>query len=259
MAINVQNVERFKFIAHKIIPLVYDDSLSYYEFLCKVMQKLNEVISSLDNQNEILKTFVEEILDWETSTDNKYNQFVNNINTLFEAFKQGEVAARTAFMNALIGSYNASTHYAVGQYVRYGDNVYKCTTATSGEAWNSAHWTQVVYADDLSSSVISPTVNTEAITEGTKVTITDKDGAHEFDVMNGVNGTNGKSAYASAQDGGFTGTETQFNNGLSVMGNVSGIDREKGLFVIKPSGVEYDKLKPEDMVVVDLEGNKVEG
>ena len=31
-------------------------------------------------------------------------------------------------------------------------------------------------------------------------------------------------------------------------GNVSGIDREKGLFVIKPSGVEYDLLKPEDMV-----------
>lgn len=42
-------------------------------------------------------------------------------------------------------------------------------------------------------------------------------------------------------------------------GNVSGIDREKGLFVIKPSGVEYEDLTPEDMVVVDLEGNKVEG
>lgn len=42
-------------------------------------------------------------------------------------------------------------------------------------------------------------------------------------------------------------------------GNVSGIDREKGLFVIKPSGVEYDKLTPEDMVVMDLQGNKVEG
>ena len=42
-------------------------------------------------------------------------------------------------------------------------------------------------------------------------------------------------------------------------GNVSGIDREKGLFVIKPSGVEYDMLTPDDMVVVDLEGNKVEG
>ena len=42
-------------------------------------------------------------------------------------------------------------------------------------------------------------------------------------------------------------------------GNVSGIDREKGLFVIKPSGVDYDVLKPSDMVVMDLEGNKVEG
>ena len=42
-------------------------------------------------------------------------------------------------------------------------------------------------------------------------------------------------------------------------GNVSGIDREKGLFVIKPSGVDYDKLSPEDMVVMDLQGNRVEG
>jgi len=42
-------------------------------------------------------------------------------------------------------------------------------------------------------------------------------------------------------------------------GNVSGIDADSGLFVIKPSGVEYDKLTPEDMVVMDLDGNKVEG
>ena len=42
-------------------------------------------------------------------------------------------------------------------------------------------------------------------------------------------------------------------------GNVSAIDRASGLIVIKPSGVEYDKLTPEDMVVVDLNGNKVEG
>ena len=42
-------------------------------------------------------------------------------------------------------------------------------------------------------------------------------------------------------------------------GNVSGIDREKGLFVIKPSGVEYDELTPDDLVVMDLKGNQVEG
>lgn len=42
-------------------------------------------------------------------------------------------------------------------------------------------------------------------------------------------------------------------------GNVSGIDRESGYFVIKPSGVDYDALSPDDMVVMDLDGNKIEG
>ena len=40
-------------------------------------------------------------------------------------------------------------------------------------------------------------------------------------------------------------------------GNASGIDREKGLVVIKPSGVDYDVMKPSDMVVVDLQTGKV--
>ena len=46
---------------------------------------------------------------------------------------------------------------------------------------------------------------------------------------------------------------------LFTWGNVSAIDRKTGLVVIKPSGVSYDNMKPEDMVVVDLEGKVVEG
>lgn len=42
-------------------------------------------------------------------------------------------------------------------------------------------------------------------------------------------------------------------------GNVSGIDRSRELFVIKPSGVDYESLTPEQLVVVDLNGEKVEG
>ena len=50
-------------------------------------------------------------------------------------------------------------------------------------------------------------------------------------------------------------------HGLVVLtwGNASAIDRERGLVVIKPSGVSYDAMAPEDMVVVDLEGRVVEG
>lgn len=42
-------------------------------------------------------------------------------------------------------------------------------------------------------------------------------------------------------------------------GNASAIDRKRGIFAIKPSGVDYDALKPTDMVLVDLEGQRVEG
>ena len=46
---------------------------------------------------------------------------------------------------------------------------------------------------------------------------------------------------------------------LFTFGNVSAVDREAGVFAIKPSGVPYEKLKPEDMVIVDFDGLIVDG
>ena len=51
----------------------------------------------------------------------------------------------------------------------------------------------------------------------------------------------------------------EYNLVVLTWGNVSEIDRESGLFVIKPSGVPYDKMTADDMVLMDLNGNKVEG
>lgn len=51
----------------------------------------------------------------------------------------------------------------------------------------------------------------------------------------------------------------KYNLVVFTWGNVSGIDREKGLVVIKPSGVDYEMLSADDMVVIDLDGNVVEG
>ena len=50
----------------------------------------------------------------------------------------------------------------------------------------------------------------------------------------------------------------RYNLVVLTWGNVSAIDREQGLFVIKPSGVPYSELTPADMVVMDLAGNRVE-
>src|SRR6516162_6522879 len=46
---------------------------------------------------------------------------------------------------------------------------------------------------------------------------------------------------------------------LYTFGNASGIDREEGLVVIKPSGMNYETIKPEDLVIVDLDGRTVDG
>ena len=51
----------------------------------------------------------------------------------------------------------------------------------------------------------------------------------------------------------------RYGLGTFTWGNVSAIDTESGLLVIKPSGVDYEKMTPADMVVMDLNGNKVEG
>ncbi len=51
----------------------------------------------------------------------------------------------------------------------------------------------------------------------------------------------------------------KYNLVLFTWGNASGIDREKGLVVIKPSGIDYDVMTADQMVVVDMEGNIVEG
>lgn len=51
----------------------------------------------------------------------------------------------------------------------------------------------------------------------------------------------------------------ELNLVVYTFGNVSAVDREKGVFAIKPSGVPYENLKPEDIVIVDFDNNIVEG
>ena len=46
---------------------------------------------------------------------------------------------------------------------------------------------------------------------------------------------------------------------IYTFGNVSAVDRERGVFAIKPSGVPYEILKPEDIVIVDFDNNIIEG
>ena len=76
---NFDILKPFKFWCHKVLPTVYDDSLSYYEVLCKVSARLNEVINSHNEISEYLSTDLQEVLSF---IDSEIVQIKNRLSTL---------------------------------------------------------------------------------------------------------------------------------------------------------------------------------
>ena len=79
----LNKISSLKFWCQKVLPLVYDDSLSYYEVLAKIGEKLNEVINNTNEQNEKLIEMSTAIDEFMRETDEKYVAFTEQINTMF--------------------------------------------------------------------------------------------------------------------------------------------------------------------------------
>lgn len=131
-------IKKIDLVTQAVLPLVYDDSLSYYEFLCKVLDKLNEVIDSDDLQNKAIEDLNEEIEDWEETTDEKYDEFKGQMEDLYEEFTKN-----------FVSEYSESKTYYKGDYVYYDEKLYRCTATTTSGVWDSDDWLDVVLADDL--------------------------------------------------------------------------------------------------------------
>ena len=156
-----QDVNSFKFWANKIIPLVYDDSLSYYEFLCKVMQKLNEVIGSVNDQNTTIKDMQDQIdefiaaerqarEDWElTETANR------------AAWELQQAQKMAAFELLFVSDYDSTKSYTAGNVCRHEGLLYAANDSTTG-SWNSAKWDQIVLADYLANYVQTAAADMQA-------------------------------------------------------------------------------------------------
>lgn len=120
---NLKSVEQFRFWAHKIIPLVYDESLSYYEFLCKVVAKLNEVIEAVDGQNEHIQEF-------EQAITVLVEQYRNDLEGELKDLKDG-----------ITHEWAKNTAYAVNDYVWYESKIKQCTEShTSGDEFDGTKW-----------------------------------------------------------------------------------------------------------------------
>ena len=123
-------IRNFPFWCHKIIPLVYDDSLSYYEFLCKVMQKLNEAIDLLNAHSEEIE------------------QFETDLMALFEAFREEIRQKITDFETMFVEEYDPTVLYAEGDIRSKDGKLYRALTDTTGE-FNPEDWLEIIFATDF--------------------------------------------------------------------------------------------------------------
>lgn len=72
-------IDKLKFWCYKVLPLVYDDSLSYYEVLCKVVTKLNEVIDAYTAQGEPFRELQEAVAELQKWVDEFDTTFIEKV------------------------------------------------------------------------------------------------------------------------------------------------------------------------------------
>ena len=109
-------IDKIRYWCHKILPLVYDDSLSYYEFLCKMNAKLNEVIDSTNGLVEAWERFQAELekawedyksaltaewSDYRAEMDLKYANLLGTVNTEINAMKSDISSFKTDISNQI--------------------------------------------------------------------------------------------------------------------------------------------------------------
>ena len=117
-----------RFWCHKILPLVYEDSLSYYEVLCKLMKKINEIIEDMDD----IKVSIQEI--------------INEIDDIWKVIapKFGEFTPR-----GIVDEHGNIVRYLSDTIVVYNNKLYRSFTETSATTFVNDDWTSVNIGNEL--------------------------------------------------------------------------------------------------------------
>lgn len=123
MALN--SIEKLRIWCHKVLPLVYDDSLSYYEVLAKVVNKLNEVIALAEEQNETIEEALSDIETFETDLTSQFEAYKTTLDAALDAFEAEITAQQSAFegrMTQAFADFLADYEREFGITNLYGDS-----------------------------------------------------------------------------------------------------------------------------------------
>lgn len=142
---------KLRFWCQKVLPLVYDESLSYYELLNKVVDYLNNTISDVsaceDNITALRDAFVQ-LQDYVNEMFDDFEPEIERIiDEMIDSGEFGEIL--TDVVNGLIaGEYSTTQGYAQFDYVLKDGKLYCATASTSGE-WDSTKWRETTVGADM--------------------------------------------------------------------------------------------------------------
>ena len=94
---SLNSIEKLRIWCQKVLPLVYDDSLSYYEVLTKVVNKLNEVIALAQEQNETIEEALSDIDTFKTDMTSQFESYKTTLNAALDAFETEITAQQSGF------------------------------------------------------------------------------------------------------------------------------------------------------------------
>lgn len=135
-------INGFRFWCHKVLPLVYDDSLSYYELLCKVVKHMNEMgeeVNRIVEDLQQLKDYVDNYFDsadFEKIVEDKLNEMVDSgeFDTVFE-----KVDTVSNLQNIYVADYIIDSTYQPSSVVRFGANMLACIIPRTESYCKSNH------------------------------------------------------------------------------------------------------------------------
>ena len=157
------NVEKFKYWCNKILPLVYDDSLSYYEFLGKVYEKLNETIDAVNSNTEAVAEFDQRINDfiaaetaaresWEDQQERDRQSWETTETANRAEWERQQELKWSAFQAMFIAEYDPDEAYVQGDLCSVQYKMYVANASTTG-TFDPTKWDEIVLSDYLADYV----------------------------------------------------------------------------------------------------------
>ena len=146
------NVEKFKYWCNKILPLVYDDSLSYYEFLGKVYEKLNETIDAVNSNTEAVAEFDQRINDFIAAETEAREGWEDQQERDRQSWEDQQAQKWAAFQAMFISEYDPSDVYVRGDLCSVQYKMYVANASTTG-TFDPTKWDEIVLSDYLADYV----------------------------------------------------------------------------------------------------------